>query len=233
MKYRIIMLAALSAACSDEWFLRGGKDADADGNADADADADTDTDADSDADADADTDADSDADTDTLLDCNEDWTGITPDPGDAGLGQCVVQELFCGETILGTTTGGSTVYDYQFWEDENALGNILGDFTALDGPERSYVFRNLPQNGTLVVTVESCMDLWASWIRYGDANGTDYCDLSHFNIGGVFDTPIGGRTMQVTMINPASPSGYSFEFIVEGLDSIEGNFIITTECYNF
>ncbi|MCA9492920.1 MAG: hypothetical protein KC621_23475, partial [Myxococcales bacterium] len=175
--------------------------------------------------------ADTDADTD-LVDCNDDWTGITPDPGDAGLGQCVVEELFCGETVYGTTTGGSTVYDYDFWEQENALGNIFGDFSALDGPERSYVFRHLPQGGTLVVTVEACMDLWASWIRYGDSGNT-YCDLDHFNIGGVFDTPIGGRTMQVTMINPASPSGYNFEFIIEGLHSVEGNYAITVDCYDF
>jgi hypothetical protein len=127
-------VAVIAAGCDG---LGGGKDAgdtpnvdgdDDDGGADADADADADTDAD--ADADADSDADTDTGTTSDLDCNADYLALTPAPGAAGLGSCVTQELHCGDVIYATNTGGSTIYDYVYWEDQGSLGPYLGDTTV-------------------------------------------------------------------------------------------------------
>ena len=73
------------------------------------------------------------------------------------------------------------------------------------------------------------MDVWANWIRYGDANG-DFCALDTFATGGIFDTSSGARDRSQTFINPSSPSGYDFEIILEGLNSVEGNYVLTVEC---
>jgi hypothetical protein len=216
------------AGCSDEWFLRGDKDT-ADEPADADSDADSDSDADTDSDADSDADSDSDTDTDTVpgdLDCDAEIP--TPDPGAAGLGSCITEEVFCGDVIFGTLAGGSTIYDYEYWETVQELDALFGNYDAVDGPERVYAFRGLAQDEHVIFTVSTCFDLWADWIQYGDSDG-DFCDLSPFNRAGVFEYGQ-GRTWWTDRTNQA-PGTYDLEFVIEGLDGAEGNFKVTVDCY--
>lgn len=222
----------VSASCSE--VIVGPSDKESDGDSDTDADSDSDTDADSDADADGDSDADGDADADADtdfpadLDCDEDLA--TADPGASGLGSCVTEEVFCGDKIQGSIVGGSAVYDYDFWESIQSLDALFGDYEALDGPERVYVFRGLERDEYVVATVSTCFDLWASWIQYGDTDG-DFCDLSEFNVGAVFESgDPNGRTWWTTRPN-GSAGVYDFEFVIEGLHGAEGNFELTIDCY--
>jgi hypothetical protein len=203
---------------------------DGDGADQADADADTDSDADTDADADADSDADADTGTPSDLDCYADYLAGTPAPGSSGLGSCVTQEIGCGDVIYATNTGGSTIYDYAYWEDQGSLGPYLGDTTAFDGPERVYVFRGLQEGQGVTFRVESCMDVWATWIRYGDVGG-DFCSLDTFNQAGIWESSNGPRERWTDRINTYSPSGYDFELQIEGLFGAEGNYKITAECF--
>jgi hypothetical protein len=223
--------AVWAVAC--EGGLFGGKDGttpNVDGTADVDADADADSDTDSDSDADSDADTDTDTGTVSDLDCNADYLAGTPVPGSSGLGSCVTQELSCGDVIYATNTGGSSIYAYDYWYEQGALGPYLGDYAAWDGPERVYVFRGLAEGDGVTVSVESCMDTWATWIRYGDVSG-DFCDLDPFNQGGIWETSSGPRERSTDRINTYSPSGYDFEFQIEGLFGAEGNFKLTVECF--
>jgi hypothetical protein len=188
----------------------------------------------SDADADADADSDADADTDTGtpsdLDCDADYLATTPAPGADGIGSCVTQELHCDDVIYATNTGGSDLYDYGYWEEQFLTGPYLGDTAVFDGPERVYVFRGLAEGGGVTLTVESCMDVWATWVRYGDVS-EEFCDLDPFNQAGIWENSSGPRDRSTDRINTYSPSGYDFEFQIEGLFGAEGNFKLTVECF--
>jgi hypothetical protein len=206
----------LLAGCADEWFLNGGDKDDADdtGEGDADSDADGDSDADSDTDSDADGD----------LDCDEPYE--TPNPGEVA--ECITQEVFCGDVIYGTLEGGSTTYDYEFWEYQQELDSLLGDYDALDGPERVYLFRGLATDEVVRATFTTCFDLWANWIIFGDT-ANNYCDLAGYQTSGVFEGGT-GHEWYTDRIN-ASGGDYDFEFIVEGLYGELGNFVLTIECF--
>ncbi|MEQ1569273.1 MAG: hypothetical protein ABMA64_26790 [Myxococcota bacterium] len=227
---RSVLWLLVLAGCKDEWFLRGGSDektdsdADSDADADADTDSDTDTDADADSDADSDADADADSDTDTDLDCDADYT--TPPYGTA-LGVCITEEVGCGDVIYGTLEGGSTLYDYDYWLLVGELGSLLGDYEALDGPERVYGFRDGEIDQVVRVTFESCFDQWANWVLHGDVS-EEMCDVASYHTAGVFEDG-SGNTWSTDRLNPNGD--YSFEFILEGLYGATGNYKMTVECF--
>lgn len=234
---RSILVCSFLVGCSDEWFLNSDKADDADaedtgdtdtteGDADGDSDSDTDGDTDSDADGDSDGDTDSDSDTDTEgeLDCEEDYA--TPAPGEVA--SCVTEEVFCGDVIYGTLEGGSYDYDYDYWLEHFALGSMLGEYAAFDGPERVYLFRGLEPDQVVQITFESCFNSWADWILFGDT-GRDYCDLEGTYTVGIFEGG-SGNTWITERIN-ASAGIYDFEFILEGLYGDLGNYVMTVECF--
>ncbi len=193
-----------------------------------DGDADTDADADSDADADVDTDTDADTDTGVGLDCSADY--LSGMPTGSPLGECVTEEVTCGDVLFGTNTGGTTIYDYAFSESLGALGSLLGNGDALDGPERVYVFRGLAVDEQVEFRVDACFDVWGTWVRHGDV-GDDFCSAGGFNVGGLFEERDGNQSRWTVQYNLASQSTYDFEFIVEGLDGAEGNYMISVACY--
>jgi hypothetical protein len=223
----------LLAGCADEWFLNGDngdKDADDTGETDADADSDGDSDADTDGDSDGDTDADTDGDTDSDsdsdsdLECDEPYE--TPAPGQVA--ECITQEVFCGDVVYGTLEGGSTDYDYDYWLYQQELDSLLGEYDALDGPERVYLFRGLDPDEVVRATFTTCFDLWANWILFGDT-GDNYCSLEGVQTSGVFESGT-GHEWYTERINQSAGS-YDFEFIVEGLYGEVGNFVLTIECF--
>lgn len=216
----------LLGACSDEWFLNADKsNTDDTAVPDGDADADADADADSDTDSDADSDADTDTDPPDELDCDEE-PYPTPAPGQPA--SCVTQEVSCGDVIYGTLEGGSTLYDYDFWLYQQELDSLMGEYGALDGPERVYLFRDLQPNEVVRVTFTTCFDLWANWILFGDT-GDNFCSTDGLQTSGVFEGGT-GRSWYTERINQ-SASGYDFEFIVEGLYGAVGNYKMTVECF--
>ncbi len=234
----------LFGACSDP--VKGGNpdtvppvddtgptDTDTDTDADTDTDTDTDADADSDADADADTDADTDVDTaDTglstgdPLDCYADYQSGTPNEGAAGLGVCITEQIACGDVIYGSTNGASNYYTYDDWYSIGAVGTLLNEQDAFDGPDRSYVYIGQGQGQVISVRVESCMNTWAFWLLHGDVN-YEVCDVG--STGGYFE--YGSEFDQFTnRLGPVNPGTYDTEFVIEGLYGATGNYKMTVEC---
>jgi hypothetical protein len=219
----------LLAACKPQWVLQtNGEDKADTTSADADTDADTDSDVDADTDADADTDTDADTDPTTIdgLDCDADYP--TPVPGTDGLGACVTATIACGDEVYGTLAGGSTTYDYAFWDYQGELGSLFGDTTALDGEERVYVLQGLGQDQHATITIDTCFDSWANWIRYGDIDGA-FCSTNEYLSCSVFEDHA-GDTWTTERMNLSS-STYDYEFIVEGMHGATGNYRITVDCF--
>jgi len=191
-----------------------------------DADTDTDTDSDTDVDTDADTDTDTDTDaTPDDLDCTADYTGQTPNPG-AGLGlQCITEIIECDDVFFHTNTGGRTDFDYDVWLYLQELGSLNpGD---LAGSERAYVFQGLDSGESVKVTVESCGDMWASWILVGDLSDETCNSVDPTGPGGHFD----GTFRNQFRDHPNAANGeVDVLFIVEGFQGVEGNYKLTVEC---
>jgi hypothetical protein len=153
------------------------------------------------------------------LDC--DATYATPDPGSPA--SCVTEEIHCGDTLYGHLDGGSTVYDYDFWYDLQALDALFGEYEALDGAERSYLFRDTDVDQAIKVTVHTCFEMWATWI----VRDADYCESSAL-LGGVFESG-DGNLWYTERIDEGGE--YEFEFVVEGVYGDSGNYAITVECF--
>lgn len=155
------------------------------------------------------------------LDCEADYA--TPSPG-GELGACLTQEISCGEVIYGTLDGGSSTYDYDYWLMVGELDALLGEYDALDGPERVYAFRDRSVEQSVRVTVHSCFDHWATWILRGD-----YCDTVNYETAGVFEGGTGQRLWYTERLDPDGQ--YDYEFVIEGLYGAVGNYVITVECF--
>lgn len=196
-------------------------------------DGDADTDADADADTDTDTDADADTDTDTepvsSLDCSADYTAQTPPPGDAN-GVCITQEIFCGQEILHTNEGGGALYDKAFWEAQQELSSLATESASvLDGPERVYAIKGQSNGEVIIVTIESCADMWGSWRRYADV-AYDWCDYDdNFSEAGHFS--VGTFRDQTESFVNNTGSDYSYELIVDSYYGGTGNFRLNVDCY--
>jgi len=185
-----------------------------------------DTDTDADADADADTDADADIDTGPQLDCTNPYSA--PVPGsNTQFPFCVTEQAFCGQTIFATTTGGSNYYDYAWWLDNQSLGSLINKPEKIDGPERVYAVEGVFAGQVVSVTIESCNEVWASWIAMSGVS--DYCDETtgapkqHFY-------EVQGRYVQEADIPNSSVGVYSVELIVDSGVNSPGNFLMTIEC---
>ncbi|MEQ1564434.1 MAG: hypothetical protein ABMA64_02265 [Myxococcota bacterium] len=152
------------------------------------------------------------------LDCDASYP--TPAPTDV----CVTEELSCGDVVYGELDGGSTLYDYDYWEMVGELDALMGEFDALDGPERVYWFADRSVNTSVTVTVHTCFDLWATWILVDGGA----CDVETYATAGVFEGG-DGRTWYTERIDPDGQ--YDFEFVVEGLYGATGNYRLTVECY--
>lgn len=198
-------------------------------NADVDADADADTDSDTDADADADSDADTDADTDTDgLNCVDPYT--TPAPNADPEGLCVTEYVDCGDQIYASLGGGVELYDYDYWSELQELGGLVNDPTAVNGVERIYVLRNLFPGQYVRVELESCDDVWGSYLVTGDI--TDVCENGPTNAPrGHFYSTIGQtRVSQYREIPHSASSPWDIQFIVDTHPGSTGNFFISFEC---
>ena len=208
-------------------------DADTD-QEDTDIETDTDTDTDTDSDTDADTDADSDADTDADtgdpddLHCNADYTSRTPDPGLNGLDACVTEELSCGDVILATTTGGSTHYGYQFYEDSMARSWLDDD--DLSGPERVYTFVQYPDEHAEII-VETCEYVWLSSLNH--FNSADSCIDGDPNLSIYHGTGSGWKpTAKISNITNATTTGtYHYDIVVDTYLGKETNFKLSINCW--
>jgi hypothetical protein len=215
-----------------------GSDTDYESDTDTDADTDTDTDADTDADTDTDTDADTDSDTDADTDadtgdpdelhCNADYTSRTPDPGLNGLDACVTEEVSCGDVILATTTGGSTHYGYQIYEDSMAISWLNdGD---LSGPERVYTFIQYPDEHAEII-VETCEYVWLTSVNH--YNSADSCIDGDPNLAIWHGTGSGWQPeAKISNITNATTMGtYHYDIVVDTYLGKETNYKLSINCW--
>jgi len=190
------------------------------------------SDADADADADADSDADSDADTDTgpQLDCSSPYTTPAPTGVGGAYPTCVDERLFCGDVVFATTDGGGSFYDYQYWADNQAIGGLVGHPEWVDGPERIYVIEPVPPQSGLTVSIESCNEMWGSWIATGDI--TAYCDAETQAPKQHFTAVNGGRHDQVGNVLNISAGNYGVQVIVDSaaIGPTPNNYILRVTC---
>lgn len=161
------------------------------------------------------------------LDCTE--AVPVPDPGEGGNPVCVVEPIGCGDVIQGNNEGGTLLYDRAFWNDAMELGALATEpANVLDGPERVYSIVGQPPDTDVVVTVTSCVQLWASWRRHGDTSD-DWCDAAGgMSEMGHFTGPWQDKTY--TLINRSSGE-YDWEIIVDSWNDQVGNYTIQVDCY--
>lgn len=162
---------------------------------------------------------------DSPLDCGADLSADTPDPGDVAV--CVTQEIGCGEEVMHTLAGGTTLYDRSFWAAQQTLGGLTGKSAdVLDGPERVYIIRPDTPGRSVELRLESCFEGWASWRRYGDV-AFDWCDVDdHWATAGHFLS----ESAWVRTYEFLHDAGKQYEVIVEGLDGAVGNFRLVVTC---
>ncbi len=193
-----------------------------------------DADGDADADADADSDTDTDADTDTplpptdpnALNCVDPYP--TPDPN-AGGSVCVTEYVSCGDTIYATLDGGTSLYDYNYWASLQELGPLVNDEEAVNGNERIYVVEDVFPGTYLNVTVESCDDVWASYLVTGDL--TDVCENGPTNAPRGHFYPVSfGRKLQERQIENSASGVWDIQVMIDTHPGSVGNYLITFEC---
>ncbi|MCB9759571.1 MAG: hypothetical protein H6739_06995 [Alphaproteobacteria bacterium] len=144
----------------------------------------TEGDTDTDADADTDTDTDSDADTDLGVDCDASYSTAPPAGPD-----CVTSTISCGDTVYGTTEGGSTIMDEDLYGD----AFCFIPYDDYQSSERVYAL-TVPQNTSVTLTVDTpCAPMSYAMMRWDDASfcphGTQYsiaeCEGDEAGGGGV------------------------------------------------
>ena len=183
------------------------------------------SDADTDADTDTDTDTDADTDTDPRLDCAAVYD--TPVPGTLTPDTCVTERVYCGDVRFGTTEGGTEIYDYDYWFDNQAIGNMSRSDVA--GAERIYTIESVLPGQFVRVTVESCDDTRASWYLSGDL--TPFCSTDATNTPKEHFYGVIGRVVQDTVLqNNTSASVYNFQIMVDAAVDANTNYMITFDC---
>lgn len=151
------------------------------------------------------------------LDCHPNYE--TPAPGSDGLPSCVTQEIACGETILATVEGGSTVFsNASGMAFEQCSGHSTG--TELAGPERVYKLTMDASVTYVTPRLRSCQPLQLLWYQTGNACPEEHVLCSYITVDGSVD-----QTDDILLAG----SGVLW-FIVEGIDGTTGNFELSVEC---
>ncbi len=135
-------------------------------------------------------------------------------------GSCVTGKLWCGATVEGTTEGGQSNWDGEFYNDKFCLPG--GDYTA---SERVYTL-DVPEYTSAVVELQSdCVDLdllalgftWSSGKCPGMQHNIPNCDG---------DDGSGGGSLELQSFqNPGS-----YMIAVDGKDGATGTFRLTVRC---
>ena len=189
---------------------------------------------------DADTDTDADADSDPTptgtsgttgatangLDCDADWSAQTPPPG-LPEGECITQTLACGDVVKQATAGGSQLYDDGFWTDHFMSATV--DPGALDGVERVYLFEGLGPGEVVTFDVQSCEPLWGTSMYYGDVSGA-FCDPDDLWTSGQHLSGAGSTSQTGSRLNGTVSGDYDVILILDTLDAVETNFVVTVSC---
>lgn len=126
--------------------------------------------------------------------CDRDLLSRQPVPGGAPFGPCVTQEVFCGQTIEGTTEGGSFFYaDDPDGTTSPSNFDTMGcaaPLPDLRGPERGFVLKGIDPGymGTRVTLDRECSDtlyLWQMMAEQVDGESQGGCPTDRADAGSV------------------------------------------------
>lgn len=167
---------------------------------------------------DADTDSDADSDTDLTLRCDGNFSTAAPNGPD-----CVTDTVSCGDTVRGTTEGGSETMDATLYQD--AFCFIASN--DLSGPERVYAL-DVPDHTRVTLTVTSpCEDLSYAMLRWEETGRCPYGN--QFSIQECEGRDLGGGgTSMADIFNPSR-----FLISIDGPAGVEAPFAFYVECSSF
>ena len=133
---------------------------------------------------------------------------------------CLSGTLFCGDTISGTTVGGSDQLDETLYE----RNYCFVPYESYGGAERVYAF-DLQSDGVATFTLDSpCSDLDLIVFRWEE---TDRCPTEdHMTAECEADTSRGGGKVADLWNN----SSARYLIIVDGKDEAEDNFTLSVSC---
>lgn len=144
-------------------------------------------------------------------------------PADDG---CVTEYVACGDVIEGTLEGGSNFYDVSTWSSRNELGGLLGNGHRVAGADRVYVVEGVQPGQSVYARVESCDDVWASYIVSGDL--TDVCEPG-WGPSGHFQSNV-GRLDQEAFVRNAASGVWDVELVIDGEVGANASYRLTIEC---
>lgn len=155
----------------------------------------------------------------TDLDCGQ--TPIpTPDPGGAGLAECVTGTMRCGETLQATQVGGSTFFGTENGEN---LWQCSGSAEGADfaGPERVYAITPPSDVYAIEARLRSCAPSWLLWHRSATSCSDEPITCNYALEGGLHDP------YDVLIVGQLG----TVHFIVEPYRSEGDNFELTLICF--
>lgn len=167
---------------------------------------------------DADADSDADSDTDLTLDCEANFSTGAPNGPD-----CVTDTVSCGDTVRGTTEGGSEQMDASLYQDAFCF-IASNDF---EGPERVYAL-DVPDSTEVVLTVTTpCENLSYAMMRWEE---TDRCPYgSQFSIQECEGRDQGrGGSSRMDVFNASR-----FLISIDGPAGTSAPFAFSVECSSF
>lgn len=161
-----------------------------------------------------------DSDDDSDLACDVDPDDMPIEDG------CVTEYVQCGDTIEGTLEGGTNAYDIATWSSRNELGGLLGHSERVAGADRVYVVSGVLPGQSVYARVESCDDVWASYLVSGDL--TDVCEPG-WGPAGHFQSNL-GRVDQELFLHNANSGLWDIELVIDGAIGSNASFRLTVEC---
>lgn len=151
-----------------------------------------------------------------------DWTAADM-PAEDG---CVTEYVQCGDVIEGTLDGGQSAYGYDYWAGRQALGGLVNDWQAVEGPERVYVVEGVLPGQRVSARVESCDDVWASYLVTGDVS--DVCDPA-YGPAGHFASDLGRLDQSTSVLNTVSGT-WDVQFVIDGHPGATTSYRLTVTC---
>jgi hypothetical protein len=163
--------------------------------------------------------------------CDRDLLSRQPVPGASEYGHCVTQEVFCGQTIEGTTEGGGMFYDWAGGRYHQWCGTDPGDL--LQGPERVFYWAGTDQNFRVVVE-RGCGELQAYVLLHENLGECPYAP-SRGEQGDIFCSvdgrdPLGESDWVMSSTNGLGTNGWNTMIIVDSTSPEPVNFRLRIEC---
>jgi len=168
---------------------------------------------------------DTDTDTDTdpwAVDCSADYTMNTPDAA-----TCVTRSISCGETILGSTVGGSTGYGSETYIVTYACAGQWGFDVDYSAPERVFNFYMPAGQHADIELYAPCGDMRLTALFVP----SDACPADAAACSSPTMSNTQGDTQTLISEFGHATQDREFQFVVDGISGDTGNFRLKVDCY--